>query len=342
MIKTLWPALLFALVCGAAHASHQVFKDWEVACDNTRRCEAAGYEAEDAPAPVVVSLLREAGAAAPVKLRLMPYANDEVVAGPLTVQVGTAILRGLPAGTELPPEQVARLLPLLRDADAARIADGKREWILSLAGIKAALLRIDDVQGRLGTPTALVRPGTRPVDTVRAPVPVVPVVPVVRLLPVAAPRQDDRRLLPLILATLKNDGCEDPIDFDGGERDNEIHRLSASQVLLILQCTRGIYQSGFAVWIANDKPPYAPQPARLRDALGREQPLVLEAAFYNNELTSIGKRRGLGDCNVKASWGWTAAGFQLVEAYSSELCRAIPDGYLLRDYTATMIRPASR
>lgn len=330
-----WPALALALMSGAASAGHFTFKDWEVACDNTRRCEAVGYQAEEAPAPVALLLARAAGTSAPVTARLSPYLDDDSAIGPLTVQVGQTTVRGLRADVELKPEQVAKLLPLLLGADAATVSDSKHTWTLSLAGMKAALLKLDDVQGRVGTATALTMRGARPAASVLAPLPP----PEVRQLPAVAARKGDEQLLPLIVKTLKHGGCDSPVDLVGGERYNELHRLSATQVLLVLECGRGAYQSSFELWTASDRPPYAAQPVKLPDPTGANDGYLLNPSFEDGQLSSYAKGRGLGDCNSQATWSWTARGFQLMEAASGRLCRSFPGGISLRDYTANVIKP---
>lgn len=46
--------------------------DWEIACDNTRTCRAAGYHSEEEDAPAVsVLLTRKAGPHQPVTGKLM-------------------------------------------------------------------------------------------------------------------------------------------------------------------------------------------------------------------------------------------------------------------------------
>jgi len=161
-------------------------------------------------------------------------------------------------------------------------------------------------------------------------------------LSLTATRKDDARLLPLIVKTLKHGGCESPVDIADGERQKELHRLSASQVLLVLECGRGAYQSSFELWTASDKAPYAPKPVKLPDANGRRDAYLMNPGFDNNQLKSFGKGRGIGDSNVAATWAWTATGFQLIEASSGQLGRGIPGGYPLRDYTATVIDPAGK
>ena len=341
-----WPALALALISGAASAGHFTFTDWEVACDNTRHCEAVGYQAEGDTPAVLLWLGRDAGPTAPVSARISVQSEDDGAAGPLTLQVGPAIVRGLRADDLLKAEQVARLLPLLVNAESATVADGKHTWTLSLAGMKAALLKMDEVQGRVGTATVLARPGVRsadrsavrPIASVLAPV----APPRIQQLPTFAYRAADAGLLPLILKTIAHGGCEDGFDAGGGEPYNEIHRLSATQVLLLLECSRGAYQSSYEAWMANDQPPYAARPVTLPFDTAGLGGYLMNPGFANGQLTSLGKGRGINDCNEQATYAWTAAGFRLVQASSGQLCRGFPGGYPLRDYTATVIQPAVR
>lgn len=328
------PALALALLGGTAHAGHFTFKDWEVACDNTRRCEVAGYQKEEAQEPVVLALSRDAGATAPVKAKFGPYAQDVDELGALTVQVGQTTVRGLRADEELTSEQVAKLLPLLLNAESAKVNAGKRTWTVSLAGVKAALLKLDDVQGRVGTPTALAMPGARPASAALPPLPA----PQVKLLPAVATRKEDAQLLPLIVKTLKQGGCAEPVDIAESDRQSELYRLSGKQVLLVLECGRGAYQSSFELWTANDKAPFLPKPVKLPDPTSTTGGDLLNPGFDQGRLSSYAKGRGIGDCGSSAEWGWTATGFQLIEATSGRLCRGVPGGFALRDYTATVVR----
>ncbi|SEO58515.1 Protein of unknown function [Duganella sp. CF517] len=325
-------AVALALVGSTACAAHFTIKDWEVACDNTRACEAVGYQSEDGDsAPVALWLGRPAGPDAAVAAKLTAINQDETAVGPLTLRVGKLALPGLTSEAGLKPVQIEHLLPALLDAGFAEVTDGKTRWRLSLAGVKAALLKIDDVQGRVGTVTALVKPGAKPASAVLPPVPA----PVLRGLPPVAQRKQDAALLPLIASKLPKGGCDEPPELIGGaESQSEISRLSASTLLLLIECGRGAYQSSFAVWTADDKPPYAAQRVKLTDADGAPDNELLNASFDKGELGSFGKGRGLGDCNVQATWLWTAQGFKLSSASSARLCRGIPGGYMLSDWSA--------
>lgn len=67
--------LLLALVAACSFAvqaedlPHVDFShhDWQLACDNTRTCRAAGYQAEGEEPPMSVLLTREAGPRRPVE-----------------------------------------------------------------------------------------------------------------------------------------------------------------------------------------------------------------------------------------------------------------------------------
>jgi hypothetical protein len=338
LVKYIAAATLALGVCAAGAAAttaakpaHAAIKDWEVACDNTRACEAVGFQSEDGgSAPVSLWLGRPAGPQGAVTAKLSAFNFNESAVGPLTLQVGKLTLRGLQSEAALTPAQIAQLLPALLDADAAAVSDGKNKWQLSLAGMKAALLQIDDLQGRVDTVTALVKRGPKPASDVLPPVKA----PVLQRLPLPPPLKQPEALLAKIVKTLKDGGCDEPQPPPTAESysQSDINRLSASQVLLLIECGRGAYQSSFTAWIANDKPPYAAKPAALLDAGGRPHEYLLNAGFGKGELGSFAKGRGIADCNQQSSWVWTAAGFQLSSASSGELCRSYPGGYMLSEW----------
>lgn len=169
-------ALAAALPAGAAPYNGTRFgaMDWEVACDNTRRCEAAGFQSEDGEtesAPAALWLGRDAGAAAAaLEARLMVVTPDDKDAGPLTITAGQ----------------------------------------LALAGLKAVLLKMDDLQGRVGTVTAPVKPGTRPAGAVLPPLAMPPA------------QKGDDKLLAAIVKTKRADDCSE--DVKDTNRYQDIHR----------------------------------------------------------------------------------------------------------------------
>jgi len=326
--------LVMLALAGASTAEAMRFgvKDWEVACDNTRRCEAVGYQTDESgSAPVALWLGRDAGAGAALEAKLSVVTPDDKDAGPLTIVVGKLTLAGLKADTALTSEQIARLMPQLLDAETAKVSDGKGHWLLSLAGLKAALLKMDEQQGRVGTTTALAKPGTRAASTVPPPLPA----PTVRALAMPPAQKGDERLLAAIAKTIPVGDCS--VDFRSEEAayNSGAYRLPGGKVLLVLECDRAAYQSSFSVWIAGDKPPYA---ARRLTLPGMEGGDVMNASFENGKLNSYAKGRGVFDCGAAWDWVWTAQGFQLVDMAESNLCRGMPGGFMLREWTATVVK----
>lgn len=323
-----WLLALGAWLASAAHAGAAEFvhKDWAAACDNTRHCEAVGYQDMEQNIPVTLWLARDAGGNAPVVGKLMAYVEDEEDNPSLSIRAGDVLIKGI--RQDLTAAQMARLLPALKKADVARVSDGRHEWLLSLAGLHAALLKMDDVQGRVGTVTALARAGSKPASVVPEALPA----PLLRAAPLPQQRDGDKALLPAILDALKDADCE-AIASEGAYGD--VYRISASQLLVVRQCWLGAYQGAYGVWRVNDKPPYAAVRLMLPDVDGKPEDSAVEAYFENGVLSSYAKGRGLGDCGGFDSWLWTADGFKLLESSNGPLCRGMPGGgFMLRSWTA--------
>ncbi|MQA23791.1 DUF1176 domain-containing protein [Rugamonas rivuli] len=333
-MKKLKLVLVMLALAGASTAEAMRFgvKDWEAACDNTRRCEAVGYQTDESgSAPVALWLGRDAGAGAALEAKLSVVTEDDKDAGPLTIVVGKLTLAGLKADTALTTEQIARLMPQLLDAETAKVSDGKWHWLLSLAGLKAALLKMDDLQGRVGTTTALVKPGTRAASTVLPPL----AAPTVRALAMPPAQKGDERLLAAIVKTIPAGDCDVDFKTEGASADTSAYRLPGGKVLLLLECGRAAYQSWFNVWIAADKQPYAAKRVTLPGMEGGD---LMNASFENGKLNSYAKGRGVFDCGAAWDWVWTAQGFQLVDVAESNLCRGMPGGFMLREWTATVVK----
>lgn len=321
---------LGAVWLAGAQAGEFVHKDWAAACDNTRHCEAVGYQLMEDDLPVTLWLGRDAGANAPLLGKLMAYAEDEGDNVSLSIRAGDVLIKGI--RQELTAAQMARLLPALRKADTAQVSDGKHRWALSLAGLNAALLKMDDLQGRVDTVTALARPGVKPASAVPPALPA----PLLRAAPLPVTRDSDKALLPKLLAALNAGDCE-AIASEGAYGD--VHRISDTQLLVVRQCWLGAYQGAYGIWRVNDQPPYASERLMLPDLDGRLEDSAVEAYFEQGVLSSYAKGRGLNDCGSFSAWLWTADGFKLLEASNGPLCRGMPGGgFMLRHWIATQAR----
>jgi len=314
---------LVSLLSPSAWAADN-YQDWAIACDNTRRCEAVGYQAENADtAPVLLHLTRQAGPGAPVHATFSAIADNEPSKQALTLRVNKLVLRGIKVDQRLTQEQTKRLLPALLDASTAELSDGKLTWVLSLAGIKAALLKMDEKQGRIGTPGALVRKGSKPESSVLPSLPI----PLIKAAPLAPERQgDDKLLAPILKAIKQRDAeCWDATP-DKEQPYVDLTRLTDKKVLVMRLCHRAAYQVSYAAWIANDKPPYQPQRVMFPYSPDEPEDYVMNADFDRGIMYSYSKGRGLFDCGSRMSWVWTADGFKLLEHEFGPLCRGFGGG----------------
>lgn len=335
MINPTRPALLLALALPlAATAQSFVFKDWAVACDNTRHCEAVGYQAENSDGEAVaMQLARDAGPNTPVNVMLRLAVGDKDSTALVSLKAGWLDWTGIRPDQVLGVSQSRQLLPAMLKADAVLLSDGKTHWKLSLAGLNAALLKMDDLQGRIGTPEALVRKGSKPETGVLPPLPA----PKVRLASLPAASSDNGLLKP-ILQAVKERGCFNDMP-DQEHPETSIARVSGTQVLVMRECSRGAYQGSSALWLANSKPPYVPKAVLLPTPSGKPTDSIMNAGFDKGRLSSYAKGRGIGDCGDSMEWGWTGTQFQLISASEAPLCRGLlQGGFALRLWQAEVSR----
>ena len=200
MRSPLLPALL-ALACplaaaAAAPAKSLYFQhhDWVVACDNTLTCRAAGY-AVDEDSTLSVLLTRKGGPNQAIQghLSLQPDEGPTQPKGALRLRIQQRDLGVLAPGKNegthaLNASQTSALLSaLVRDGGISVTDAAGHRWPLSDKGAAAVLLKIDEYQGRLGTPGAVMRKGSAPETSVPAALPV----PLVRKAPTLDSSQDD-------------------------------------------------------------------------------------------------------------------------------------------------------
>lgn len=291
-------------------------KDWALQCDNTRACRAVGYQAEGSESePVSILLAREAGPGTPVEVTLQ-VSTEKASPASLQMRVGKLVLAGLKGDTpQVPSGQVPALLQELLRSQEATLSAGRDQWKLSLAGASAVLLKMDEAQGRVGTPGALVRRGTRPESSVLPPLPA----PVVRAVKPAPARKDDAALAKPLIAALDRASterqCNDEEAF--APANVQVYRLTDRKVLLSVPCTMGAYNFTSLLWIANDRPPY--QPEALQDVDGDFDPA-------SGAVHSAMKGRGLGDCWWSREWQFDGRGFARTRESGDSMCRGFAGG----------------
>lgn len=308
---------------GDAAGLHFSHHDWELACDNTRTCRAAGYQSEDRERTMSVLLVREAGAGQPVtgQLVLGSYeadpgvrsANlliDENALGALTFDAATGV-------APLDDTQVAALLAAVRRDSRIEVDAGERgRWQLSDRGVSAVLLKMDEFQGRLGTRGALVRRGESDesgvLPAVRKPVIRVPSLPPTRAEDAALTQE--RAFVDALRASVPEDDCMPLSDDDVGERLT-IMRLDDATVLASTTCWMAAYNSGDGYWLVDAVAPYR---ARLVTISG--------TSFEDGVIHAVHKGRGLADCMSSSSWAWDGRDFVKAGEATTGMCRLVSAG----------------
>ena len=144
------------------------YQDWDLICDNLGTCRMAGYQ-EEGDDPVSILFTRAAGENAAVegKLTISPFGEAD-----RDVQVGQDIeiwLNGKSLDTvkhisdenpdKLTEAQTKALLSGLKKESEIRLTYGKTTLKVSDKGAAAAMLKMDEFQQRLNTPSALIRQG---------------------------------------------------------------------------------------------------------------------------------------------------------------------------------------
>jgi len=322
--------LLLAALLPAAHAAplkgvEFTHNDWTLACDNTRTCRAAGYQNEEAgDDPVSVLLTRKGGPNQPITGQLMlgEYEESDLPSA-VTLQVNGASLGVVKDSTDFSAAQVSALLKaLVKDSRIELIGNNGRRWALSDRGASAVLLKMDEFQGRLGTPGAILRKGSRAEASVLPALPV-PVVTLGKRVPTTAADEalgSVPALRAALAAATSADDCDalhpaDDTQFDREPQPITVKRLDGHRLLVSTVCWSGAYNIGSGYWVVNDRAPYQP---RYITNLGVDDD--------TRTITAAHKSRGLGDCWSTAAWAWNGSEYVQTDDASTGLCRLVAAG----------------
>lgn len=182
---------LFLILPLCTHAHGADFKDWTVDCDNVKGCIALGFKPDPTMDPEsLIHVERAGGPGGRVKIRLILSVKDakgtvslrltadgEPIAGVRPDREARIVQDRDFCETEISPQELQPFIAVLRKSETLNLAtaDGKSKADISLHGAVAALLKMDEIQGRIGTITALIKAGDKP----RTAVPDAPPLPVI-------------------------------------------------------------------------------------------------------------------------------------------------------------------
>lgn len=314
--------------------------DWELVCDNTLTCRIAGYHGSSSPLAGSILFVRKAGSNAAImgKAKLGNYDNDSYTKAlparfTFTLYVnnrelGSVVFSKSNMEADLSPDQVNAILLALRRVSVIDLKRGRLSIRISDIGAAAVMLKMDEFQGRIDTPSALVRKGTRSNASVHPPLPL-PVVYAPSFVPAKPNDQNifkDKKARESLRKELRKtvrkiddidgiDWCENIDDPQSFDKTLDWTRITQHKLLVSSSCRDGAYSFPFGYWVINEKQPYAPQ---LVTTFGSDDEGV--HVFANH------KGRGPGDCWSSERWTWNGQEFVATEAYQTGMCRGVRYG----------------
>ena len=304
------------------------YQDWDLVCDNTGTCRMAGYQ-EKGDDPVSILFTRAAGENATVegKLTILPFGEAD-----RDVQVGQDIeiwLNGKSLGKvkhisddapdKLTEEQTKALLSGLKKESEIRLTYGKTTLKVSDKGAAAAMLKMDEFQQRLNTPSALIRQGQEK-HAVLAPqaAPKIEAVSVNNHKTIELKRGEKQFKHVLALLRKAYDGC---VDEDLESQDITLYPLTQNKVLAEALCARAAYQ-------------YTNYYAVLDDKLSKVEQVLAdqynEAGYDEKQgyafVRGIYKGRVIGDCWNSEDAVWNGKIFIRTSEWTTGSCKGFTGG----------------
>ncbi len=250
---------LTAMAAPSLKGFEKTYQDWDLICDNLGTCRMAGYQ-EEGDNPVSILFTRAAGENAAVegKLTISPFGEAD-----RDVQVGQDIeiwLNGKSLGTvkhisdenpdKLTEAQTKALLSGLKKESEIRLTYGKTTLKVSDKGAAAAMLKMDEFQQRLNTPSALICKGQEK-HAVLAPQPA-PKIEVVSVnnRKTTELKRGEKQYDNVLALLRKANSCDDE---DITSQDITLYPLTQNKVLAEALCVRGAYQSTNYYAVLDDK-----------------------------------------------------------------------------------------
>ena len=310
-------------------------KDWIGICDNTLRCTAMAL-APDGEARGYLSIERGGESQAAPVLKVVIYSDANIPSGPvhLHAQGFDADVPGRWDDDEITAESkdqtlIANLVRLgLGDDKALTLSIAKAKVPISLAGAAAALLWMDDRQGRLGSVTALTRKGSKPVSSL-APAPALPIY-------TSAPKGSASEIKPVVypkavLARPELKDCDKEQLAQADERG--AWRLGPDVILWSVPCQMGAYNLDSLFFLSDAKGAgVRPAPIPFIPTIDTPEPTaedppfgLLNADFDPKTMTlsDFQKARGLGDCGRLDKFLWDGKMFEPLEIDYMPECRGV-------------------
>jgi hypothetical protein len=327
----------------------KTFRDWISGCDNTKSCTALSLPGGTEDEIAFLRLDRPAGPdGAPtlaLKLRAQKLKKSFTVALALDGQPFPAAGQPLQATSvdgevaeiAIPAATAEALITAARKATTLTASIEASTLNVSLVGSVAAMLWIDERQGRLNTPGALIRKGTT------GTAPPAPTLPIIAGKPASGKplsKAEAAALTKAMRAEVNRrepDTCEDMPD--GFTDADGAWALDHTLRLVAVACSRGAYNVSSQFWLVTGRYVAKARPAPLEGATDKTASDLINADFdpKTGQISFYAKARGLGDCGSSGSYGWDGQRFAVLRWSEMSECRLLPG-----DDWITLFRSAER
>ena len=318
---------LTAMAAPSLKGFEKTYQDWDLICDNLGTCRMAGYQ-EEGDNPVSILFTRAAGENAAVegKLTISPFGEAD-----RDVQVGQDIeiwLNGKSLGTvkhisdenpdKLTEAQTKALLSGLKKESEIRLTYGKTTLKVSDKGAAAAMLKMDEFQQRLNTPSALICKGQEK-HAVLAPQPA-PKIEVVSVnnRKTTELKRGEKQYDNVLALLRKANSCDDE---DITSQDITLYPLTQNKVLAEALCVRGAYQSTNYYAVLDDKL------SKVEQVLADQ---YNEAGYDEKQgyafVRGTYKARGIGDCWSGDDAVWNGKIFIRTSEWTTGSCKGFTGG----------------
>lgn len=331
-IKLLLAALGLAMTAPLLAAENsqvplqKVFKQWQVTCNNVNDCDVRNLDEG-----LRIIIARQAGPQGAVSLRFQGFGNDDPQGVWLDGQRWNSELSFSKAAEDdfnvASTDSLATVQRWVQASkNALKLALAPNGDAASLSGLNAALLLVDERQGRLNNQTALLKVGNNEPDQV----PARPRPPAFSFTPPKVVALTNAQALidgaiKANLPLLQKEGCEP--DAESRER-SEAQPLNAQQALVMINCGLGAYQSSSMLFISDradaTRSTQLTLPLPVAGESGQPERLswFTEGGYdpAAGELYFSGRGRGIADCGHNGSWKYDGKDFHLASYNNQPSC----------------------
>lgn len=306
---------------------YQTFDDWAVGCDNTRRCTALAAEEQTEGAGLIVQVTREAGIDGALQVTLAPN----------VAPTGAPQLDGQPINSALQKNREGQYQTSGANAQAwlGEVRNGTRLSMpladgpvsASLQGLNAALLLMDSVQGRVGTPGALAEKGKREEKSVPAAVAAPKLAPFPKTQAMGA--EEAQKLGGLVIKATQHEWDQELEEQQPPEAS--VYALDSKTALVLIRTSCGAYNCAYALYQTPRALPVKPQPPTIQPLPWQGSDSAVSGSVSYDPLTgvleSFDKGRGIGDCGTHQTWRFNGKAFELRSMEMMATCSGTPSQY---------------